>query len=64
MRSLWLLTLWCLACRCRYCRYCRRTPGSTRWAGPELGQHTDEVLMGQLGLQRGQIQELRRAGAI
>jgi len=39
------------------------TPGATRWLGPALGQHTDEVL-GQLGLAPSQIDELRRAGAI
>ena len=26
-----------------------RTPGGTAWAGPELGQHTAEVLRGELG---------------
>jgi crotonobetainyl-CoA:carnitine CoA-transferase CaiB-like acyl-CoA transferase len=39
------------------------TPGATRWLGPALGQHTDEVL-GQLGLAPSQIDELRRDGAI
>lgn len=26
------------------------TPGAVRWAGPELGQHNDEILSGLLGL--------------
>jgi formyl-CoA transferase len=39
------------------------TPGRTRWLGPALGQHTDEVL-GSIGLTRAQIDELRRDGAI
>jgi crotonobetainyl-CoA:carnitine CoA-transferase CaiB-like acyl-CoA transferase len=40
-----------------------KTPGATRWLGPALGQHTDEVL-GSIGVSRAQIEELRRAGAI
>jgi crotonobetainyl-CoA:carnitine CoA-transferase CaiB-like acyl-CoA transferase len=39
------------------------TPGVVRWAGPTLGQHTDEVLAG-LGLQSGEIAQLRRSGAV
>ncbi|HRO61908.1 MAG TPA: CoA transferase, partial [Burkholderiaceae bacterium] len=39
------------------------TPGGTRWAGPELGAHTDEVLEG-LGYDREAIEALRRDGAI
>jgi formyl-CoA transferase len=39
------------------------TPGATRWLGPALGQHTDEVL-GSIGVSRAEIDELRRAGAI
>jgi crotonobetainyl-CoA:carnitine CoA-transferase CaiB-like acyl-CoA transferase len=39
------------------------TPGVTRWAGPELGQHTDEVL-GDLGLGEEEIAKLREVGAI
>lgn len=35
------------------------TPGGTRWLGPKLGEHTDEVLRG-LGLDEGQIEGLRR----
>ncbi|MDO8309261.1 MAG: CaiB/BaiF CoA-transferase family protein [Actinomycetota bacterium] len=32
-----------------------RTPGSIRWAGPTLGEHTDEVLAGMLGLSPSEI---------
>jgi crotonobetainyl-CoA:carnitine CoA-transferase CaiB-like acyl-CoA transferase len=39
------------------------TPGAVKWSGPTLGQHTDEVLTG-LGLQAGDIAELRRSGAV
>lgn len=37
------------------------TPGATRWIGPALGQHTDEVL-GSLGLSAERMAELRRKG--
>ena len=33
----------------------------TRWAGPDLGQHTDEVLTEELGLTKEQISDLRAA---
>jgi crotonobetainyl-CoA:carnitine CoA-transferase CaiB-like acyl-CoA transferase len=36
------------------------TPGEIRHLGPKLGQHTDEVLTGLLGLSEQQISELRR----
>ncbi len=39
------------------------TPGGTRWIGPELGEHTDEVLAG-LGYSADEIAELRRSGAL
>lgn len=39
------------------------TPGGTRWLGPRLGEHTDEVLR-TLGLSEAQLQRLRAAGAI
>ncbi|MET4309761.1 CaiB/BaiF CoA-transferase family protein [Bradyrhizobium sp. RT4b] len=39
------------------------TPGVVKWPGPTLGQHTDEVLAG-LGLQAGDIAQLRRSGAV
>jgi formyl-CoA transferase len=39
------------------------TPGSLRWLGPELGQHTDEVLAG-LGYSAADVAELRRRGVV
>ena len=39
------------------------TPGATRWLGPALGAHTDEVLA-ELGLDAGQIAALRQDGAV
>ncbi len=39
------------------------TPGGTRWIGPELGEHTDDVLAG-LGYSTDEIAELRRSGAL
>ncbi len=41
-----------------------KTPGSVRWVGPELGQHTDEVLEELLGLNDAARQELRALGVI
>jgi crotonobetainyl-CoA:carnitine CoA-transferase CaiB-like acyl-CoA transferase len=35
-----------------------------KWAGPDLGSHTDEVLMGDLGLSSGQVLKLRDNGVI
>ncbi|GLC40766.1 hypothetical protein PLESTB_000024800 [Pleodorina starrii] len=40
------------------------TPGATRWAGPDLGEHTEEVLRGELGLGDAEMAALRAAGAI
>jgi crotonobetainyl-CoA:carnitine CoA-transferase CaiB-like acyl-CoA transferase len=39
------------------------TPGGMRWAGPALGQHTDEVLK-SLGLEETDVAQLRRTGAV
>lgn len=36
----------------------------TRWAGPDLGQHTVEVLMRYLGLDEGELVNLRERGVI
>ncbi|MCO5099903.1 MAG: CoA transferase [Burkholderiaceae bacterium] len=38
------------------------TPGGTRWVGPALGEHTDEVLA-ELGYDGQAIAQLRRSGA-
>lgn len=39
------------------------TPGKTRWLGPRLGEHTDEVLR-TLGLDEAAIKALREEGVI
>lgn len=40
------------------------TPGQVRWVGPELGQHTDEILKDVLGKTDAEIAELRAANII
>lgn len=40
------------------------TPGRVRWVGPELGEHTTEVLAGLLGLAEEEIASLRQRGVI
>ncbi len=40
------------------------TPGRIETLGPRLGQHTDEVLTGLLGLSDGEIAELRQKRVI
>jgi formyl-CoA transferase len=40
------------------------TPGEVRWPGPALGEHTDAVLAGKLGLDAGRIAALRSAGVV
>ena len=39
-------------------RLCK-TPASSRWAGPDLGQHTDEVLQDWLGVDDSTMTEWR-----
>jgi crotonobetainyl-CoA:carnitine CoA-transferase CaiB-like acyl-CoA transferase len=41
-----------------------KTPGSTRWPGPKLGSHTDEVLRDVLGLDDAAMQGLSDDGII
>lgn len=41
-----------------------RTPGAIRTTGPALGEHTDEVLEGLLGMDRDEIQHLRDEGVV
>ena len=40
------------------------TPGAVRRAPPALGEHTEEILTGDLGLAASQIAEMRAAGVI
>jgi crotonobetainyl-CoA:carnitine CoA-transferase CaiB-like acyl-CoA transferase len=40
-----------------------QTPGNMAWVGPELGQHTDEVLSAA-GYDEGQLSSLREAGVV
>ena len=40
------------------------TPGQVRWVGPELGQHTDEILKSVLGKTDEEIAALRTADVI
>ncbi len=40
------------------------TPASVRLPPPLLGQHTDEILVDVLGYSQGQVEALRRQGAI
>ncbi len=42
----------------------RDTPGAVRWAGPALGQHTEEVLREVLGMRADEIEALRRERVI
>lgn len=40
------------------------TPGSTEWAGPEVGSHTAEVYQSLLGLSAEEINKLRQEGVV
>ncbi len=40
------------------------TPGATRWPGPRLGAHNQEILGDLLGYSEAEIAALRDAGAI
>ena len=40
------------------------TPGSTEWPGPELSEHTDEVLTDLLGKAQDEINQLREDGVV
>jgi formyl-CoA transferase len=40
------------------------TPGEVRWVGPELGEHTDEVLSQTLGMSADEIAALRASGVV
>ena len=40
------------------------TPGSIKWAGPDLGHHTEEVLKEQLNLDDASLSKLRQQKVI
>ena len=40
------------------------TPGGTQWAGPKLGQHTDEILKGILGISDEKLRILKDEAVI
>ena len=40
------------------------TPCEVKTAAPLLGQHTDEIMTGLLGYSAGEIEELRKKGAL
>ncbi|KAG1220770.1 hypothetical protein G6F68_021106 [Rhizopus microsporus] len=40
------------------------TPGSTKWPGPDLGAHTNQVLTDLLELSEEQLNEYKEAGVI
>ncbi len=40
------------------------SPGGTRWLGPKLGAHNDEVYRGMLGMSSEELEELTRAGVV
>ena len=40
------------------------TPGSVRWPGPTLGEHTDAVLAEVVGMSGEKLAELRKAGVL
>lgn len=40
------------------------TPGQTRWPGPDLGEHNEEILGGRLGLSAGDLERLAADGII
>jgi formyl-CoA transferase len=44
--------------------YLPQTGGAIRWAGPRIGQHTDEVLSELLGLSSAEISALRTDGVV
>lgn len=39
-------------------------PGRVNWLGPELGEHTDQVLTGLLGMSDNAVSELRQQGVV
>lgn len=41
-----------------------RTPGCIRWTGPELASSTDDVLVGELGIDKQKVEEMRKRGVV
>ena len=41
-----------------------RTPLDIRWTGPALGAHSEEILASWLGMDAGEVDELRRGGIV
>ncbi|MCK6257357.1 CoA transferase [Fictibacillus sp. KIGAM418] len=41
-----------------------KTPGSINWPGPKLGEHTEEVLKGKLGITNSQYEEWQEEGIL
>jgi formyl-CoA transferase/succinyl-CoA--D-citramalate CoA-transferase len=41
-----------------------QTPGRVRWTGPELGAHTEEILVERLGMSLDEVARLRDAGVV
>lgn len=41
-----------------------RTPGRVRFAGPQKGEHTEEILNGELGMDTDRIERLREDGVV
>jgi crotonobetainyl-CoA:carnitine CoA-transferase CaiB-like acyl-CoA transferase len=41
-----------------------RTPGAIRWAGPPLGSSTDDILIGELGMDAETVAHLRHRGVV
>ena len=42
----------------------KRTPGQTRWPGPDLGSHNEEIFGGLLGLDDDTLENLRNEAVI
>jgi hypothetical protein len=43
---------------------CAAAGARTRWAGPDLGAHNEEILCGELGLSAEELDALVESGAV